>query len=107
VCVTPEKLQAFLEATHDLDMPLANRLRWLATELEYLKFEQGWKGLRAISKAAAEADPADPLVLHSWGISATNWTEEWMTPDLLDHDWAQVLCLVLRQRTLQWKRASV
>jgi len=84
VRVTPEKLHEFLEATRDVDMPPANRLRWLAIELEYLEFEQGWNGLRTIYQAAAEADPTDAAVLHSWGISASNWAEEWMTSQLAD-----------------------
>jgi hypothetical protein len=84
VRVTPEKLHAFTESTRDIDLAPANRLRRLAIELESLEFEQGWSGLRAIYQAAAEADPTDPLVLHSWGISASNWAEEWMTPDLSD-----------------------
>jgi tetratricopeptide (TPR) repeat protein len=84
VRVTTEKLRAFLEATRDIDMPPANRLRWLAIAVESLEFEQGWEGLRAIYQAAAEADPTDAFVLHSWGISARNWAEEWMTPSLSD-----------------------
>jgi tetratricopeptide (TPR) repeat protein len=84
VHVTAEKLRAFLGVTRDIDMPPANRLRWLAIKLESLEFEHGWKGLRAIYQAAAEADPADALVLHSWGISANDWAEEWVTPGLSD-----------------------
>src|SRR5205823_6247562 len=67
--------------TQGIDTP-ANRLRLLAIELEAAEFEQGWDGLRAIYQAAADADPADARVFHSWGISASNWAEEWMTPDL-------------------------
>jgi tetratricopeptide (TPR) repeat protein len=84
VRVTPEKLHAFLEATRDIDMPAAERLRWLAINLDYQEFEQGWQGLRAIYQAAAEADPANAFVPHSWGISAINWAEKWRTPGLSD-----------------------
>lgn len=82
VRVTPAKLQAFLDATRDLDLPPANLLQRLAIEVEDLEFEHGWHGLRAIYQAAAEADPTNAWVLHSWGISANNWAEEWMTPGL-------------------------
>src|SRR5436305_1088381 len=74
VSVTPDKLRAFLEDARDIDTP-ANRLRLLAIELECANFEQGWSGLRAIYQAAADADPADARVFHSWGISASNWAE--------------------------------
>ena len=84
VRVTPEKLDAFLDATRDIEVPTAHRLRCLAIDVESLEFDQGWHGLRAIYQAAAEADPTDPLVLHSWGISASNWAEEWMTAGLSD-----------------------
>jgi len=80
VRVTPEKLRDFLTATHDLDLPPAARLRSLAIQLETEEFDQGWTGLRAIYEAAAEADPADALVLHSWGISATHWADKAKTP---------------------------
>jgi hypothetical protein len=61
VRVTPEKLAAYLEQTRDLPASPANRLRWLAIQVEYALFEHGW------------ADPADYRVLHSWGLSASNW----------------------------------
>lgn len=84
VRVTTEKLHGFLEATRDIDMSPADRLRRLAINVEHLEFEQGWNGLRAIYQAAAAADPTDAAVLHSWGISARNWTEEWRTAGLPD-----------------------
>jgi tetratricopeptide (TPR) repeat protein len=76
VQVRPGKLCAFLEETRDIDAPPANRLRWLAIGLENDTFENGWTDLRSIYQAAARADPTDPLVLHSWGISATRWIED-------------------------------
>ncbi len=82
VRVSPEKLAAFLDQTYDIDPSAANRLRWLAIKLENRTFEREWNDLRAIYQAAHEADPNDYLVLHSWGISACNWAEEWMTPAL-------------------------
>jgi tetratricopeptide (TPR) repeat protein len=84
VRVTAEKLQAFLKTTSDIDVPPATRLRWLAIDLENKKFEQGWRGLRAIYQAAGAADPSDADVLHSWGVSASEWAEEWMTPGFSD-----------------------
>jgi tetratricopeptide (TPR) repeat protein len=84
--VTAEELRAFLDATGDIDMPPAYRFRWLAIKLENEEFEEGWSGLRAIYQAAAAADPSDADVLHSWGISASEWAEEWMTPGLSDRE---------------------
>lgn len=84
VCVTPEKLHSFLEATRDINVPPATRLRWLAMEVESLEFEDGWSGLRAIYELAATTNPLAPSILHSWGISAINWAEEWRTPGLSD-----------------------
>lgn len=84
VRVTPDDLQAFLEATGDIDSPPASRLRWLAIELEFSEFEKGWNGLRAIYEAAAKADATDSRVFHSWGISATEWAEERRTTNLRD-----------------------
>jgi tetratricopeptide (TPR) repeat protein len=83
VCVSPQKLSAFLDQTRDLGAPPAQRLRWLAIALEHVRFERGWDGLRTIYQAAAEAAPADPFILHSWGISASYWAEDPVaTPDL-------------------------
>src|SRR5262249_28966190 len=84
VRVSPEKLGAFLHDTRDIPRTPADRLRWLAIGLEHDRFERGWEDLRAIYQAAADADPKDPFVLHSWGISAHDWMEDWMTPELSD-----------------------
>ena len=73
--VTPEKLTAYLNDTRDVGSSPAQRLRWLAIALERLPFESGWAGLQAIYRAAAEADPTDPWVRHSWGLSASRWLE--------------------------------
>jgi len=75
VCVTPHKLNAFLEQTQGIKATPAQRLRWLAIALENVRFEQGWESLRAIYQAAGQADPTDPWVLHSWGLSASRWVE--------------------------------
>jgi tetratricopeptide (TPR) repeat protein len=45
----------------------------LAVELEFQEFEDGWQGLQSIYQAAYAGDPLDPDILHSWGISATQW----------------------------------
>jgi tetratricopeptide (TPR) repeat protein len=83
ICVTPQKLSAFLEETRDIEAPPAQRLRWLAIALENGRLERGWDGLRAIYRAAAEADPDDFRILHSWGLSASNWASSHVaTPDL-------------------------
>jgi tetratricopeptide (TPR) repeat protein len=82
VCVNPEKLSAYLDHTRDIEAPAAQRLRWLAIGLEHDRFERGWDGLRAIYQAAAQADPTDPFILHSWGLSASIWAENPLfTPD--------------------------
>ncbi len=75
VCVSSQKVSAYLDHTRNIAAPPAQRLRWLAIALENDCFEQGWEGMRSIYQAAATADPADPFVLHSWGISASNWAE--------------------------------
>jgi len=83
VCVTSPKLDAYLDDTRDIEARPAQRLRWLAIALEHERFEQGWNGLRTIYQAAAEADPTDSWVLHSWGLSASTWVEGGVyTPDL-------------------------
>ncbi len=82
VRVTPETIRLFLERTQDIPATPADRLRLLAIELENLSFENGWSDLRKIYRWAAEADPGDSAVFHSWGIAARNWTEEWMTPNV-------------------------
>jgi tetratricopeptide (TPR) repeat protein len=84
VRVSPEKLSAFLHDTREIPRAPADRLRRLAIGLEHDRFERGWEDLRAIYQAAADADPKDPFVLHSWGISAHDWMEDWMTPELSD-----------------------
>src|SRR5262245_5371944 len=84
VRVAPEKISAFLHDTRDIPRTPADRLRWLAIEREHDRFGRGWEDLRAIYQAAADADPKDPFVLHSWGISAHDWAEDWMTPELSD-----------------------
>jgi hypothetical protein len=75
VRVTPQKLSDYLNHTRHIEAPPAQRLRWLAIELEHARFERGWDGLRTIYQAAADAAPADPWVLHSWGLSASRWVE--------------------------------
>jgi hypothetical protein len=82
VSVTPQKLTAFVDDTRDIEAPPAQRLRWLAIALENHRLEGGWDSLRAIYRAAAEADPADFRILHSWGLSASNWASSRVaTPD--------------------------
>jgi tetratricopeptide (TPR) repeat protein len=73
--VTPEKLSNYLAQTRGIDASPAQRLRWLAIALEHETFEHGWGDLRVIYQTAADADPTDPLILHSWGISASFWAE--------------------------------
>src|SRR5262249_55874279 len=75
VRVTPQKLTVYLDQTRHIEAPPAQRLRWLAIELEHARFERGWDDLRTIYQAAADAAPADPWVLHSWGLSASRWVE--------------------------------
>lgn len=82
--VTEAKLCAFLDATKHVPLPTEEKLRRLAVALEFNQFEEGWKGMRRIYQAAAEANPRNPIVFHSWGISACGWFEDWMTPDLND-----------------------
>jgi tetratricopeptide (TPR) repeat protein len=86
ISVTPQKLGAFLEETAELGGSPSRRLRELAIRLEREEFEQGWAGLAAIYEAAAKADGKDPLVFHSWGIAASEWTQEWMTRDLASRE---------------------
>lgn len=81
ISVTPRKLGTFLEETAETGVSPARRLRALAIRLQDEQFDQGWHGLAAIYQAAAEADRTDLLVLHSWGIAATSWAQEWKTPD--------------------------
>lgn len=76
VVVTREKLDAFLNVTAHLDSTAADRLRQLAIELEYRTFADGWAGLRSIYATAADLEPANPRVLHSWGISAMHCAED-------------------------------
>jgi tetratricopeptide (TPR) repeat protein len=76
-------MSAFLDQTRGIEAPPAQRLRWLAIALENDRLERGWDGLRAIYRAAAEADPTDFRILHSWGLSAINWASSHVaTPDL-------------------------
>ena len=80
--ITLQGLGTFLEGTEHINASAGSRLRWLAISLENEPFERGWEDLRAIYETAAAADPNDEMILHSWGISATLWMEDWMTPGL-------------------------
>ena len=73
VRVAPEKISSYLEHTKEIKVPPSQRLRWLAIALEHDMFERGWESLRAIYQAAATAEPMDPFILHSWGLSASHW----------------------------------
>lgn len=84
VQVTDESIRGFLDQTSDLKEPTASRLRRLAIRLENEPFERGWVGLRTLYQAAATADPSDPLVMHSWGISAQTWMQGRTTESLED-----------------------
>src|SRR5262249_2108525 len=84
VSVTRAKLDGFLKETQNLELPAAERLRKLAIALEGRQFENGWDDLRMIYAAAAEADPHDANVFHSWGISALDWFGDWNTPEMAD-----------------------
>jgi tetratricopeptide (TPR) repeat protein len=75
VCVNPQKLRVYLEDTRHIEAPPAQRLRWLAIALEHERLERGWDSLRTIYQAAVDAAPTDPWVLHSWGLSASQWVE--------------------------------
>jgi tetratricopeptide (TPR) repeat protein len=80
VQVTPAKIETFLNETQDLELPASERLRKLAIALEYRQFEEGWQGLHKIYRAAAEANPRDTNIFHSWGISALHAFEvKWGT----------------------------
>jgi hypothetical protein len=82
VCITEQKLSDYLEHTQHIDATPAQRLRWLAIALENDKLERGYSGLQTIYQAAAKADPTDWRILHSWGMSASNWaSSSVITPD--------------------------
>ncbi len=80
--VTVDSIRAFLDATAGIHESPVESLRQLAIRLESGQFEHGWKGLRAIYEAAAAADPGAAIVLHSWGIAAVAWMEEWKTASM-------------------------
>jgi hypothetical protein len=84
ICVTPQKICAYLDATQQIEEPPAQRLRWLAIKLEHHSFERGWDGLRTIYQAATAADPTDFRVPHSWGISASNWASSSVATPVLE-----------------------
>lgn len=84
IYVTDEKLETFLKATKDIEIPKEERLRQLAISLEHEKFEKGWKSLSKIYQKASEINPKDSYIFHSWGISASEWFESWMTTDLTE-----------------------
>jgi tetratricopeptide (TPR) repeat protein len=81
VSVTAKKLQSFLQATNSLAITRSERLRQLAIHLRYEKFEEGWQGIRQIFLAAAQEEPSDWMVHHSWGIAALDYSKDWHESD--------------------------
>lgn len=84
ISITAAKLETFLSKTQSLDVPAEERLRQLAIALEGQFFEKGWEGVRTIYQAASQANPQDPYVFRSWGISASEWFEDWKTSEITD-----------------------
>lgn len=84
ITVTSAKLEAFLSETQGIDVPADERLRQLAIALESEILEKGWEGLRVVYQAASQANPHYSYVFQSWGISASEWFEDWKTPEMAD-----------------------
>lgn len=80
VQVTSSALQVFLEETKMIDLPAEEKLRRLAVALESETLEHGWDSLHLIYQTAAQINPHNPRVFHSWGISACTWLEGWICP---------------------------
>lgn len=80
VYVTSSALEAFLDETKTIDLPAEERLRRLAVALESETLEKGWDSLHLIYQTAAQINPHNPRVFHSWGISACTWLEGWICP---------------------------
>ncbi|HMW03101.1 MAG TPA: hypothetical protein PKE58_23380 [Acidobacteriota bacterium] len=80
VYVSSPALEAFLDETNTIDLPAEERLRRLAVALEYETLEHGWDSLHLIYQTAAQINPHNPRVFHSWGISACTWLEGWICP---------------------------
>jgi tetratricopeptide (TPR) repeat protein len=77
VSVSANKLESFLQATNSLAPLRSERLRQLAIQLRYEEFDEGWQGMRQIFLTAAQEEPIDWMLYHSWGIAALDYSETW------------------------------
>jgi tetratricopeptide (TPR) repeat protein len=82
VRVSTAKIESFLDRTRSLPLAQSERLRKLAIALEHASWEEGWDGLRTLYERAALANPNDPNVFHSWGLSASEWYAPWATREM-------------------------
>lgn len=68
-------IQSFLEKSAHCAEPEAERLRRLAVALEGADLKRGWDALGYLYSRACGSDPQDPIVAHSWGLSAMRYAQ--------------------------------